>query len=68
MMNISPPVEPHTPDAERRQLTVMFCDLVDSTAHADRLLALADAHRFGQLAANGLMYPYRAWVSPPALL
>ena len=23
--------EPHTPEAERRQLTVMFCDLVDST-------------------------------------
>ena len=27
---VSPP-EPPTPDAERRQLTVMFCDLVDST-------------------------------------
>ena len=26
------PVTPPTPDAERRQLTVMFCDLVDSTA------------------------------------
>ncbi len=26
-----PPIEPHTPEAERRQLTVMFCDLVDST-------------------------------------
>jgi hypothetical protein len=25
---VSPP-EPHPPDAERRQLTVMFCDLVD---------------------------------------
>jgi class 3 adenylate cyclase len=25
------PVGPATPDAERRQLTVMFCDLVDST-------------------------------------
>ncbi len=25
------PVAPPTPDAERRQLTVMFCDLVDST-------------------------------------
>src|SRR5262245_1049394 len=25
------PTAPHTPDAERRQLTVMFCDLVDST-------------------------------------
>jgi class 3 adenylate cyclase len=28
---ITPPLEPHTPEAERRQLTVMFCDLVDST-------------------------------------
>src|SRR5262245_60302985 len=29
--DISVPVEPRTPEAERRQLTVMFCDLVDST-------------------------------------
>src|SRR4029450_9425546 len=27
----SPVVISHTPEAERRQLTVMFCDLVDST-------------------------------------
>jgi class 3 adenylate cyclase len=27
----SSPVAPHPPDAERRQLTVMFCDLVDYT-------------------------------------
>ncbi len=27
-----PLIEPHTPDAERRQLTVMFCDLVGSTS------------------------------------
>jgi class 3 adenylate cyclase/predicted ATPase len=27
----SSPITPHPPDAERRQLTVMFCDLVDST-------------------------------------
>jgi hypothetical protein len=26
-----PPTAPHTPDAERRQLTVMFCDLVSRT-------------------------------------
>ncbi|HSX79017.1 MAG TPA: hypothetical protein VLQ80_10655, partial [Candidatus Saccharimonadia bacterium] len=26
------PGVPPTPDAERRQLTVLFCDLVDSTA------------------------------------
>src|SRR5207244_9777584 len=30
---VAPPgTAPSTPDAERRQLTVLFCDLVDSTA------------------------------------
>src|SRR5262252_1491638 len=29
--------EPRAPDAERRQLTVLFCDLVDSTALATQL-------------------------------
>jgi len=33
----SPPATPHPPEAERRQLTVLFCDLVDSTALASRL-------------------------------
>ena len=33
----SPPPEPYTPDAERRQLTVMFCDLVDSTKLSSQL-------------------------------
>src|SRR4029450_3308388 len=32
----SPP-SPHSPDAERRQLTVMFCDLVDSTRLSSQL-------------------------------
>jgi class 3 adenylate cyclase/predicted ATPase len=32
-----PSPEPHTPDAERRQLTVLFCDLVDSTVLARQL-------------------------------
>src|SRR5262249_26783280 len=31
------PTTPHTPDAERRQLTVMFCDLVDSTKLSSQL-------------------------------
>jgi class 3 adenylate cyclase len=31
------PVVPPTPDAERRQLTVMFCDLVDSTKLSSQL-------------------------------
>ena len=33
----SPPTTAHAPDAERRQLTVLFCDLVDSTALSRRL-------------------------------
>src|SRR5262249_3373622 len=32
-----PPTAPHTPEAERRQLTVMFCDLVDSTRLSSQL-------------------------------
>jgi class 3 adenylate cyclase len=32
-----PAVAPSLPDAERRQLTVLFCDLVDSTALASQL-------------------------------
>jgi len=31
------PVAPPTPDAERRQLTVMFCDLVESTTLSSQL-------------------------------
>jgi class 3 adenylate cyclase len=33
----SMPVTPHPADAERRQLTVMFCDLTDSTPLAEQL-------------------------------
>jgi len=32
-----PPAEPRGPEAERRQLTVLFCDLVDSTVLASQL-------------------------------
>jgi class 3 adenylate cyclase len=31
------PAEARVPDAERRQLTVLFCDLVDSTVLASQL-------------------------------
>jgi class 3 adenylate cyclase/predicted ATPase len=34
---LPPPAAPRPPNAERRQLTVMFCDLVDSTALAVQL-------------------------------
>ena len=33
----TPPAPPHPPEAERRQLTVMFCDLVGSTPLAEQL-------------------------------
>ena len=33
----SSPTQPRLPDAERRQLTVLFCDLVDSTRLARQL-------------------------------
>src|SRR5262249_40162878 len=33
----TPPIVPRTSSAERRQLTIMFCDLVGSTALAARL-------------------------------
>ena len=33
----SPPAAPRSPEAERRQLTVLFCDLVDSTRLASQL-------------------------------
>jgi class 3 adenylate cyclase/tetratricopeptide (TPR) repeat protein len=34
---VAPPAEHHAPEAERRQLTVMFCNLVDSTVLASQL-------------------------------
>lgn len=37
VQEISTVVELHTPEAERRQLTVMFCDLVDSTRLSGQL-------------------------------
>src|SRR6516162_5101147 len=34
---VPPAAAPSSPDAERRQLTVLFCDLVDSTVLASQL-------------------------------
>ena len=34
---VSPPAAPATPEAERRQLTVLFCDLVESTKLSSQL-------------------------------
>ena len=33
----APAANTHMPEAERRQLTVLFCDLVDSTVLASQL-------------------------------
>ena len=35
--NAIPPPAPQSPEAERRQLTVLFCDLMDSTVLASQL-------------------------------
>src|SRR6266705_212171 len=37
IQGLPPPAAPQSPAAERRQLTVMFCDLVDSTAMSGQL-------------------------------
>ena len=37
ILGASEPATPPSPDAERRQLTVLFCDLVDSTGLASQL-------------------------------
>jgi class 3 adenylate cyclase len=37
VQNVPLATTPHVPDAERRQLTVLFCDLVDSTSLAQQL-------------------------------
>ena len=37
MQGVPPPSAARTPEAERRQLTVMFCDLVDSTKLSSQL-------------------------------
>jgi predicted ATPase/class 3 adenylate cyclase len=56
---------PPSPDAERRQLTVMFCDLVDSTSLAQRLdpedyRAVVRAY---QEAAVAAMQPFDGYVA-----
>ena len=56
---------PHAPEAERRQLTVMFCDLVDSTSLAQRLdpedyRAVVRAY---QEAAVGAIQPFDGYVA-----
>ena len=60
-----PQVEPRTPDAERRQLTVMFCDLVDSTALSGRLDPedLRDVIRAYQTICNDVIQRFDGYVA-----
>jgi TOMM system kinase/cyclase fusion protein len=63
--DISPHVELHTSDAERRQLTVMFCDLVDSTALSGQLDPedLRDVIRAYQAACNDVIQRFEGYVA-----
>jgi hypothetical protein len=54
----SAPASPPPIEAERRQLTVMFCDVVDSTALAELgFLLLGNAQRFAIKFLGGLRMP-----------
>jgi class 3 adenylate cyclase len=60
-----PPVEPVTSDAERRPLTVMFCDLADSTALSTRLDPedLQDVIRAYQERCTAIVREYEGFVA-----
>jgi class 3 adenylate cyclase/tetratricopeptide (TPR) repeat protein len=59
------PPEPHPPDAERRQLTVMFCDLADSTRLSGQLDPedFRDVIRAYQETAAGVIEPYEGHIA-----
>ena len=44
---VSPPGTPGTSEAERRQLTVMFCDLIDSTGLGALVICATSARKSG---------------------
>jgi hypothetical protein len=48
----SPPVPRNAADAERRQLTVLFCDVVDSTVLAGQLDPRGPSRRGARLSGN----------------
>ena len=56
---------PHRPEAERRQLTVLFCDLVGSTALAVRLDPedLSAVIRRFQMTSTGVITSYGGYVA-----
>ncbi len=61
----TPPPEPHTSDAERRQLTVMFCDLADSTRLSGQLDPedLRDVIRAYQSTSAEVIEPYDGYIA-----
>ncbi len=61
----SPPTEPHAPEAERRQLTVMFCDLADSTKLSGQLDPedLREVIRAYQKTAAGVIQHYEVHIA-----
>ena len=61
----TPPAEPRPQDAERRQLTVMFCDLVGSTHLSGQLdpEALRDVIRAYQAACHDVMQRFEGYVA-----
>jgi TOMM system kinase/cyclase fusion protein len=60
-----PPTEPRTSEAERRQLTVMFCDLADSTKLSGQLDPedLRDVIRAYQETAAGVIQCYEGHIA-----
>jgi class 3 adenylate cyclase len=59
------PIEPYVPDAERQQLTVLFCDLVDSTALSSQLdpEELREVVRAYQEACAKLIARYEGYIA-----
>src|SRR5262245_6589573 len=61
----SAPSVPHTSEAERRQLTVLFCDLVDSTRLASQLdpEGLREVIRAYQAACDQVIQRYGGYIA-----
>jgi class 3 adenylate cyclase len=61
----SAPSVPHTSEAERRQLTVLFCDLVDSTRLASQLDPedLREVIRAYQAACDQVIQRYGGYIA-----
>jgi class 3 adenylate cyclase/predicted ATPase len=65
VLSEAPPSARNTPEAERRQLTVMFCDLADSTRLAQQLDAedLREVVRAYQATAAAVMHQYAGHIA-----